>query len=59
MFGGDLPVMHQSRKCKRKMQGRPYTQRFHGCIKLIIHGCAQEEGNTIVLPRQRGKLYIS
>lgn len=31
MFGGDLPVMHQSRKWKRKMRGRPCTQRFCGC----------------------------
>ncbi|OKP73660.1 hypothetical protein A3844_23945 [Paenibacillus helianthi] len=31
MFGGDLPVMHQSRKWKRKMRGRPFTQRFCGC----------------------------
>lgn len=33
MFGGDLPVMHQSRKRKRKMEGRPFTQRSCGCSR--------------------------
>ncbi|AIQ26174.1 hypothetical protein BSK65_19505 [Paenibacillus odorifer] len=41
MFGGDLPVMHQSRKWRRKMEGRPFTQRFHGCIRNIKFMCAR------------------
>ncbi|AIQ71155.1 hypothetical protein PGRAT_28855 [Paenibacillus graminis] len=36
MFGGDLPVMHQSRKWKRKMRGRPFTQRFYGCNQKLF-----------------------
>ncbi|AIQ49500.1 hypothetical protein R70723_29155 [Paenibacillus sp. FSL R7-0273] len=59
MFGGDLPVIHQSRKYKRKMLGRPFTQRLYGCTKiLIIHGYALTE-NTYVLLRQRRRLWMS
>ncbi|SEU26463.1 hypothetical protein SAMN03159358_4504 [Paenibacillus sp. NFR01] len=31
MFGGDLPVMHQSRKRKRKTKGQLFGQYFRGC----------------------------
>lgn len=47
MFGGDLPVMHQSREWERKMKGRPFTQRCHGCKNLIIHVCAHLRGTRI------------
>ncbi|CQR58393.1 hypothetical protein AMQ83_14770 [Paenibacillus riograndensis] len=49
MFGGDLPVMHQSRKWKRKMRGRPFTQRFCGCnqkLFFISWASAVTERNT-------------
>ncbi|AIQ61063.1 hypothetical protein PBOR_32250 [Paenibacillus borealis] len=59
MFGGDLPVMHQSRKWKRKMRGRPLTQRSCGCqLKCTNHGYAHMQETQMVLPRQRRRLCI-
>lgn len=46
MFGGDLPVMHQSRKRKRKMRGRPFTQRDCGCKLEITNSWVCANGRT-------------
>lgn len=48
MFGGDLPVMHQSRKWRRKMEGRPFTQRLHGCSRNVLFMCVRILGEHVI-----------